>query len=129
MNKIPVMFKEVARDFNISTRKLLHVMSETDYVPALSQEDYIDRISRQFHISDKIKNRAKELVDEKIEGKSPTVQACCVMLKAAKENGVVIRKSEIAKALDVSVVAVNSALKDYHFNESYLANSLPYFGR
>jgi transcription initiation factor TFIIIB Brf1 subunit/transcription initiation factor TFIIB len=48
INKVPVMLKEVSRDFGISTGKLMQMMSGTEYVPALGSEDYIERLARQL---------------------------------------------------------------------------------
>jgi SAM-dependent methyltransferase len=109
--KIPVMLKEVSRDFGISTRKLIEMMSGTNYVPALSPEDFIERIGRQLSLSDTIRNRARAYVGGSLEGSSPTVRACCAVLKAARTESVQVSKSEIASALDVSAVAINLALK------------------
>lgn len=111
INKIPVMLKEVSRDFDISTGKLMQMMSGTQYVPALGSEDYIERLSRQLNLSYEIRDDAKDLIKENLGGSSPTVRACCAVLKAARTQGVDIRKSEIASALDVSTVAMNLALK------------------
>lgn len=125
INKIPVMFKEVTRDFGISTRKLMQIMSETDYVPALDPEDYIERLSKQLHFSDTILNKAKDLVGESLGGSSPTVRACCAVLKAAKAHNIKIRMSEVASALEVSTVAINLALKNERSDMKTLMKPTP----
>lgn len=125
INKIPVMFKEVSRDFGISTRKLMQMLSEADYVPALGSADYVDRLAKQLYLSDAIRDKAKELIGNSLGGSSPTVRACCAILKAADALGVKISKSEIASALDVSTVAINLALKNERPDMKELMKTIP----
>lgn len=120
INKIPVTFKEVARDFGITTGKLMEIMSGEEYVPALGAEDYIVRLSRQLCLSNAIRDAAKDMVGKTLGGTSPTVRACCAVMKAAEANGPNIKKSHVGLALGVSNVAINMALK--HEADSYTNN-------
>lgn len=110
-NRIPVMIKEVARDFGISTRTLTQTMSEIDYLPALGPEEYIERLVRQLQLSDAIKDSAKAQVLTSLGGKSPIVRAASAVLRAAKGSQHGIKKSDVARALNVSIVSINLALK------------------
>lgn len=111
-NRIPVMIKEVARDFGISTRTLTQTMSENDYLPALGSDEYIDRLVRQLQLSDTIKDCAKSQILTSLGGKSPTVRAACALLRAIKDSQYAIKKSDVARVLNVSTVSINLALKN-----------------
>jgi hypothetical protein len=50
-------------------------------------------------------------VNETEEGSSPTIMACCAVVKAAKKYGLKIRVCDIASALHVTTVGIPLASK------------------
>jgi transcription initiation factor TFIIIB Brf1 subunit/transcription initiation factor TFIIB len=111
MNKIPAMFNEAARDFSIPTKKIVQTMLETDYIPALGASEYVDRLSKQLSLADFVRDAAIDLVNDCVGGTSPTVKACCAVLKAAESQGIRLTKGRVASILDVTPVGINMALK------------------
>ena len=81
LNKLPVTLNEISRDFGIKSGIVLNELSETDsYIPPLSPAEYIQRISFQLNVPDKIKDRAIRLAnkdDINLSGTSPVLKACC----------------------------------------------------
>jgi transcription initiation factor TFIIIB Brf1 subunit/transcription initiation factor TFIIB len=71
INKIPVMFNKVSKDFGISAKKVMQTMSKIDYVPALGAAEYVDRISKQLGLGDFVRDTAIDLVSKSIGGSSP----------------------------------------------------------
>ena len=57
IHKIPVIFKEVAYDFNISTKSLMQRLSQSEYIPPLSAVDYVGRCSGYLNIPDAVRNK------------------------------------------------------------------------
>jgi transcription initiation factor TFIIIB Brf1 subunit/transcription initiation factor TFIIB len=84
--QIPAMFNEVSKDFGISTKRVMQTMSEVDYVPALGAAEYVDRLSKQLGLDDFVRGTAIDLVSKNIGGSSPTIRACCAMIKAIKKH-------------------------------------------
>jgi transcription initiation factor TFIIIB Brf1 subunit/transcription initiation factor TFIIB len=111
MNKILAMFNEVARDFSIPAKKIIQTMLETDYIPALGASEYVDRLSKQLSLADFVRDAAIDLVDDCVGGTSPTVKACCAVLKAAESQGIRLTKGRVASILDVTPVGIHMALK------------------
>ena len=72
---------------------------------------YVDRLSKQLGLLDLIRDKAIELVDESIGGTSPTVKACCAVLKGAEAQGIRLTKGRVASILDVTPVGIKMALK------------------
>ena len=84
INKVPAMLNEVFEDFDTSTKSVMQTMSETDCVPALRTTEYVDRVSKQFKLCDFVREAVINLVSESIEGSSPTIRACCDIIRAAE---------------------------------------------
>ena|SRR6185437_216499 len=85
--------------------------SETDYIPALGAAAYVDKLSKQLGLFDLIRDRAIDLVDDSIGGTSPTIKACCAVLKSAEAQGIRLTKGRVASILDVTPVGIKMALK------------------
>jgi transcription initiation factor TFIIIB Brf1 subunit/transcription initiation factor TFIIB len=113
INKVPVMLHEVCRDFGIRPKNIMHMPSDTNYVPPLGMSDYICRISRQLGLPDNIRDHALSLLKEYaiIDNTTPIMKACCALIKAVKAKRVNIPRWEITSALGVTTVGVQMALK------------------
>lgn len=116
INKLPVRLSEISRDFGIRSKIILDELSETDsYIPPLSTAEYIQRISYQLNVPDKIREHALYLAnkeeDTNLGGTSPTLKACCNVLMAAKLFGYILSASQAASALGISPAAVRMAIK------------------
>ena len=111
INKIPAMFNEVSSDFGISAKKVMQTMSEIDYIPTLGAEEYVGRLSKQLGLCDLVRDTAIDLVSKNIGGSSPTIQACCAVVKATKKHGFKIKTYDIASTLDVTTTGIQLALK------------------
>jgi transcription initiation factor TFIIIB Brf1 subunit/transcription initiation factor TFIIB len=111
INKIPAMFNEVSKDFGISTKRVMQTMYEVDYVPALGAVEYVDRLSKQLGLDDFVRDTAIDLISENIGGSSPTIRACCAMIKAIKKHGLKIKTSDVASTLEVTPAGIQLALK------------------
>ena len=113
VNKVPVMLHEVSRDFGIRPKNIMHILSETNYVPPLGISDYICRISRQLGLPDNIRDHALSLLKEDaiIDNTTPVMRACCALIKAVKTEKFNIPRWKITSALGVSTVGVQMALK------------------
>jgi SAM-dependent methyltransferase len=111
INKIPAMLNEVSEDFGTSTKRIIQTMSEIDYVPTLQAAEYVDRLSKQLKLCDFVREAAINLVSESMEGSSPTIRACCAIIRAAEAQGIRITKDRVASILDVTPVGINMALK------------------
>lgn len=108
INKIPVTFREVARDFKISTKALMHVLYTTEYVPPLKVDDYIKRCSKILDIPELVTKTAIDMINTNLpRGSSPSVLAGVDIVQAAKINRFKIKKVEVAGALNISPVAIN----------------------
>jgi SAM-dependent methyltransferase len=91
INKIPTMFSEVSKNFGVLPKKVMQVMSGTEqYIPALGTKEYVERISKHLKLTDRITETAIDLVNQYEEG-SPTIRACCAVIKAADKCGLKIR--------------------------------------
>lgn len=88
-------------------------MSDTNYVPPLGISDYIFRISRQLGIPDKIRDYALSLLKEDtiMDNTTPTMKACCALIKAVESEKFNMPIWKIASALDVSIGGIKMALK------------------
>ena len=118
INKLPITLNEISKDFGIRSKIILDELSETDsYIPPLSTSEYIQRISFQLALPDKIKEHALYLVskDDTIigggGGTSPVLRACCNTLMAAKLFEYNLSTSEAASALGITTAGVRMALK------------------
>jgi len=76
------MFNEVSKNFGISTKKVMQTMLEIDYVSTLGAAEYVDRLSKQLGLGDFVRDTAINLVSENVGGSSPTMKACCAIIKA-----------------------------------------------
>jgi hypothetical protein len=45
INKFPLMLKEISRGFKVRTKDIIHLQSETDYIPPLGTLEIIGRLS------------------------------------------------------------------------------------
>jgi transcription initiation factor TFIIIB Brf1 subunit/transcription initiation factor TFIIB len=86
-------------------------MSEIDYIPTLGAEEYVGRLSKQLGLCDLVRDTAIDLVSKNIGGSSPTIQACCAVVKATKKHGFKIKTYDIASTLDVTTTGIQLALK------------------
>lgn len=112
IHKIPVTFKEVAYDFNISTKSLMQRLSQNEYIPPLSAVDYVGRCSGYLNLPDAVRNKAITILDTgHIDGSSPTVMAGYAILFAAKSYGLKIRTFDVARTLKVSTVAIRNKFR------------------
>lgn len=112
IHKIPVTFKEVVHDFNISSKSLMQRLSQNEYIPPLSAIDYVGRCSGYLNIPDAVRNKAITILDTVyFDGSSPTVMAGYAILNAAKSYGLKIRTSDVAEALKVSTVAIRNKFR------------------
>ena len=106
---------EISRGFGIRSKNILKELSNSDsYIPPLSTAEYIQRLSFQLDVPDKIKEHALYLVNKdntNVDGTSPVLKACCNMLMAAKLFGYGLTTSQVASALDISTYGVITALK------------------
>jgi SAM-dependent methyltransferase len=111
INKVPVMLHEVSRDFRIRPKNIMHILSDTNYVPPLGISDYIFRICRQLGIPDNIRDYALSLLKEDtiIDNTTPTMKACCALIKAVKSDMFNMPRNKIASALGVSSVGKNGS--------------------
>jgi hypothetical protein len=113
INKVPVMIHEVCRDFMIRPKNIMHILSDTNYVPPLSISDYVFRISRQLGIPDNIRDHALSVLKEDtiIDNTTPIMRACCALINAVKSERFSIPRWKITSALGVSKVGVQMAFK------------------
>lgn len=125
MNKVPVMLKEISRDFDVTSRLLRQELSSSDYIPALGTVEFIDRLSRQLKIPEAVTEYAKSLFGIELDGTSPAVSACCAVLRAAADKGFRIKKSEIASSLGVSTVAITLSLRNKWPDAKELSEAIP----
>jgi len=90
----------------------MHILSDTNYVPPLGISDYIFRISRQLGIPDNIRDYALSLLKEDtiIDNTTPTMKACCALIKASKSARFSIPRSKITSALGLSTGGAKIAL-------------------
>jgi hypothetical protein len=104
-NKIPVMLREISRDFGVRTRNIVQTLSETEYIPPLSALEYINRISRQLNLPDNIRDHASYLVkeDTTIDNTTPMMKACCAVLKAVKAERFHLHKWKVTSALGIQL--------------------------
>jgi hypothetical protein len=58
INKFPLMLKEISRGFKVRTKDIIHLQSETDYIPPLGTLEIIGGLSIQLNLPDKLKDRA-----------------------------------------------------------------------
>ena len=107
------MLHEVCRDFRIRPKNIMHILSDTNYVPPLGISDYIFRISGQLGIPDNIRDHALSLLKEDtiIDNTTPIMRACCTLIKAVKTEKFNIPRWKITSALGVSTVGVQMAFK------------------
>jgi hypothetical protein len=107
------MLHEVCRDFRIRPKNIMHILSETNYVPPLGISDYVCRISKQLDLSDNIRDHALSLFKEDaiIDNTTPVMRACCALIKAVKAEKFNIPRWKITSALGVSTVGVQMASK------------------
>jgi transcription initiation factor TFIIIB Brf1 subunit/transcription initiation factor TFIIB len=112
-NKIPVMLREISRDFGVRTRNIVQTLSETEYIPPLSAIEYINRVSRQLNLPDNIRDHASylEKEDTTIDNTTPIMRACCAVLKAVEAEGIHLNKWKVTSALGITTVGLRIALK------------------
>ena len=110
--KVPLMLNEISEGFNVRKKDVIHLLSETDYIPPLGASDYVNRISLQLNLPDKTKDRALLSVKEinTTNGTSPIIKACCAVILASEEEGLYIAKEKVASATGVTTVALRQAL-------------------
>ena len=113
VNKVPVMLHEVSRDFGIQPKNIMHILSDTTYVPPLDISDYVFRISRQLGIPDDIRDHALSLLNEDtiIDNTTPTMKACCALINAVKSERFNMPRMKITSALGVTNGGLKMALK------------------
>jgi hypothetical protein len=113
INKVPIMLHEVCRDFRIRPKNIMHNLSDTNYVPPLGISDYIFRTSRQLGIPDNIRDQALSMLKEDtiIDNTTPTMRACCALIKAVKSERFGMPRAKITSALGVTTAGVKMALK------------------
>lgn len=68
----------------VHQQKVLCRLCRRHYVPALRTAEYVDRLSRQLKLCDFVGEAAINSVSESIEGSSPTIRACCAIIRAAE---------------------------------------------
>jgi transcription initiation factor TFIIIB Brf1 subunit/transcription initiation factor TFIIB len=106
------MFSEVSKNFAVPPKKVMQAMTENEeYIPPLSPKEYVERISKHLRLSDRITEIALGLLTQSTEGSSPTIRACCAVIKAANRNGLKIKICDIASTLDVTTTGIRFALK------------------
>lgn len=106
------MLKEISRGFRIRTKDIIHLQSETDYIPPLGTPDFISRLSIQLNLPDKIKDRAIYFDKQggSLNGTTPTVRACCAIVKAAEAERFAVSIGKVALALGITTAGVRMAL-------------------
>jgi hypothetical protein len=70
----------------------------------------VDRLSRQLKLCDFVGEATINLVSESIEGSSPTIRACYVIIRAAEAEGIRITKDRVASILGITPAGINMAL-------------------
>lgn len=113
INKIPLMLKEISRGFRIRTKIIMHMQSETDYIPPLGTQDFIGRLSLQLNLPEEIKDRALYL-DKRygsLNGTTPTVRACCAIIKATETERFAVPIGKVASALGITTMGIRMALE------------------
>ena len=121
VNKVPVMLHEVSRDFGIQPKNIMHILSDTTYVPPLDISDYVFRISRQLGIPDDIRDHALSLLNEDtiIDNTTPTMKACCALINAVKSGRFNMPRMKITSALGVTNGGLKMALKRLGSKENH----------
>ena len=107
------MLHEVSRDFRVRPKNIMHILSDTNYVPPLDISDFIFRISKQLGIPDNIKDCALSLLKEDtiVDNTTPTMKACCALINAVKSDRFNMPIMKITSALGVTNGGVKMALK------------------
>lgn len=110
-NKIPAIFDEVARDFEVSPKRLFRIVSDHDYLPPLNTGEYVDRLSRQLGLSESLRNEAIRIIDANLVGCNPAIRACCALLQAAHRNFNDLNISKLATAANVTSQGIRQVLR------------------
>jgi transcription initiation factor TFIIIB Brf1 subunit/transcription initiation factor TFIIB len=95
----------------VHQQKVLCRLCRRHYVPALRTAEYVDRLSRQLKLCDFVGEAAINSVSESIEGSTPTIRACCAIIRAAEAQGIRRTKDRVASILGITPVGINMALK------------------
>lgn len=107
------MLKEISRGFRIRTKNIIHLQSDTDYIPPLGTQDFIGRLSIQLNLPDKIKEQALYL--DKQEGSlnstTPTVRACCAVIRATEIERFAVPVGKVASVLGITTAGIRMALE------------------
>jgi ubiquinone/menaquinone biosynthesis C-methylase UbiE len=48
INKVPIMLNEISGGFSVRKKDVIHLLSQSDYIPPLGAPDYVNRISLQL---------------------------------------------------------------------------------
>ena len=112
INKIPLMLNEISRGFGVRKKDVVHLLSESDYIPPLNASDYINRISLQLNLPGETKDHALRLAEEinPTNSTSPIIKACCAIILSSEETGVQLARKKIASAMSVTTAALQQAL-------------------
>lgn len=102
INKVPIMLNEISKGFGVRKKNVIHLLSESDYIPPLGAPDYINRISLQLNLPDKSKDHALYLVKkiDSTNGTSPIIKACCAVILAAEETGLQLATGKVASVTE-----------------------------
>jgi transcription initiation factor TFIIIB Brf1 subunit/transcription initiation factor TFIIB len=112
-NKVPILLREVSNDFYIRPKDIIQTLRETNYIPPLTALDYIDRISRQVNLPNSIRDHAIDLTkqDAIIDNTTPSIRACCSVIRAAEEAEFGLARLKVASILGITTTGINMALK------------------
>jgi transcription initiation factor TFIIIB Brf1 subunit/transcription initiation factor TFIIB len=106
------MLNEISRGFGVRKKDVVHLLSESDYIPPLNASEYVNRLSLQLNLPDNTKDCALHLVEEiyNTNGTSPIIKACCAVLLATEATGLHLARGEVAATMGVTTPALRQAL-------------------
>jgi transcription initiation factor TFIIIB Brf1 subunit/transcription initiation factor TFIIB len=58
------MLNEISRGFGVRKKDVVHLLSESDYIPPLNASEYVNRLSLQLNLPDNTKDCALHLVED-----------------------------------------------------------------
>ena len=119
INGMPISLRELAKDFCLRTRSLSRVMLDVEYVPPLSVEHYVDRLTRAFKLDASHKAKILEILSgvENCLKSSALVEASSAVIVAARSLALDIKVCEVAKHMGISTAAIRTWIKKMNLVE------------
>ncbi len=74
------MLNEVSKDFDVSRKKFIQTISETEYILPLTAVDYVDRFTKQLALPETVGEEAKNLLrNGDVLRTTPTTSRYCLL--------------------------------------------------